>query len=218
MNFLSIALFSGAMLMAQSNDSIRVEPGKQLPQSLKIRVDGKAAAGDVTMRYLLFAPKDYKADGKKWPLMLFLHGLGECSNDDLSRVKIHGPAHLVDSRPDFPFVVVTPQLPPPAGYKEGVTYTSDQIIALARNAWKARGTDSACRSCNGEVEYRSRSCLCDWAQHGRIRHVATGGDVSGSIRGGDADLRRRRAGEDGCGAESCADLGISWREGRGRAA
>jgi predicted peptidase len=138
MNFLSIALFSGAMLMAQSTGSIRVEPGKQLPQSLKIHVDGKPATGDATMRYLLFTPKDYKSDGKKWPLMLFLHGLGECSNDDLSRVKIHGPAHLVDSRPDFPFVLVTPQAPPPAGYKEGVSYTSDQIIKFAGPVWKAK--------------------------------------------------------------------------------
>jgi predicted peptidase len=135
MNLLSIAVFSGAMLMAQSTGSIHIEPGKQLPQSLEIQLGGKSAPRDVTIRYMLFAPKDYKAEGKKWPLLLFLHGLGECSNDDLSRVKIHGPANFVDSRPDFPFVVVTPQLPPPPGYKEGVTYSSEQIIALARKAW-----------------------------------------------------------------------------------
>lgn len=122
--------------MAQSSDKIHIEPGKQLPQSLAVRLDGKPAAGDVTIRYMLFVPKDYQATGRKWPLMLFLHGLGECSNADLSRVKIHGPAHFVDSRPDFPFIVVTPQLPPPPGYKEGVVYTSQQIIALADKAWK----------------------------------------------------------------------------------
>ena len=71
--------------MAQTSDSIHVEPGKQLPQSLTIHLDAKAAPRDVTIRYLLFVPKDYKAEGKKWPLMLFLHGLGECSNDDLRR-------------------------------------------------------------------------------------------------------------------------------------
>src|SRR5215207_8752716 len=120
MNLLSVALFSGAILMVQSSDSVRTEPGKQLPQSLKIRVAGKQAVSDVTMRYLLFTSKDYKSDGKKSPLMLFLHGLGECSIDELSRVKTHGPAQLVESQADFPFVVVTPQLPPPPGYKEGV--------------------------------------------------------------------------------------------------
>jgi predicted peptidase len=121
--------------MAQSNGSIRIEPGKQLPQSLKIHVDGKSSGGEATIRYMLFTPKEYTADGKKWPLMLFLHGIGECSNHDLSRVKIHGPAHLVESRPDFPFVVVTPQAPPPAGYKEGVKYTPEQIVAFAMKAW-----------------------------------------------------------------------------------
>ena len=64
MKFLSIALFSGALLMASSSDSIRIEPGKQLPQSLKIHVDGKPTAGDATMRYMLFAPKDYKYDAR----------------------------------------------------------------------------------------------------------------------------------------------------------
>src|SRR5689334_12034293 len=43
MNFLSIALFSGAMLMAPSKDSINVEPGKQLPQSLKVKADGQSS-------------------------------------------------------------------------------------------------------------------------------------------------------------------------------
>src|SRR5262245_31202456 len=92
MHVFSIALLTGAMLMAQSIGTIQVQPGKQLPQSVKIHVDEKPAGRDVTIRYQLFAPKDYTADGKKWPLMLFLHGIGECSNDDLSRVKIHGPA------------------------------------------------------------------------------------------------------------------------------
>lgn len=132
----SIALTLGVMLMTASSDNLHVEPGKQLPESLTVHQDGKPTARDVTIRYMLFVPKDYRAEGKKWPLMLFLHGLGECSKDDLSRVKIHGPAHIVDSRPDFPFVVVTPQLPPPAGYKEGVAYSSKQVIAMAEKAWK----------------------------------------------------------------------------------
>jgi predicted peptidase len=65
-------------------------------------------------------PAGYEAEDKKWPLMLFLHGLGECSTDDLSRVKTHGPAKIVDRRPDFPFVLVTPQCEPPQGGKDDV--------------------------------------------------------------------------------------------------
>jgi predicted peptidase len=69
---------------------------------------------------MLFTPEDYTADGRRWPLLLFLHGLGECSLDDLNRVKIHGPAKLVETRPDFPFVVLTPQCPPPKGQMKDV--------------------------------------------------------------------------------------------------
>ncbi len=111
--------------MAKTGVAITVEPGKQLPQSVTVQARGDGDERAVTVRYMLFVPQAYEPVGKKWPLMLFLHGLGECSNDDLSRVKIHGPAKLVDSRPDFPFVLVTPQCPPPGQDREKI-----------RAAWK----------------------------------------------------------------------------------
>ena len=114
MTLTSMVLLGGTLLMAQIGD-IKIEPGKQLPQSLTVQVGDKNAPRDVTIRYLLFVPKGYKADGEKWPLMLFLHGLGECSNDDLNRVKIHGPAKIVEGRPDLPVILITPQCPPPPG-------------------------------------------------------------------------------------------------------
>ncbi|HVT30183.1 MAG TPA: prolyl oligopeptidase family serine peptidase [Lacipirellulaceae bacterium] len=134
MNSLSVALLLGAAFMAQSSDGIRIEPGKQLPQSFTIH--RAKPAHDVTLRYLLFVPKDYRADGEPWPLLLFLHGIGECSSDDLSRVKIHGPAKIADGRPDFPFVLVSPQLPPRPGYKAGVQYTPQEIARFCDDAWQ----------------------------------------------------------------------------------
>ena len=63
------------------------------------------------LRYLLFLPQDYgKKPDEKWPLILFLHGIGE-RGDDLELVKVHGIAKIVETRPDFPFVVVSPQCP-----------------------------------------------------------------------------------------------------------
>jgi predicted peptidase len=106
----SFTLFLGALLMAQAADAIKVEPGKQLPQSVVIRAahdDGTTS--DLRLRYMLFVPEDYQTGGEPWPLLLFLHGYGECSDTDLDLVKIHGPAKIVESRPDFPFVLVTPQ-------------------------------------------------------------------------------------------------------------
>ena len=127
----------GALFMAQTGE-INIEPGKQLPQSVTVQGGDKNARNEITIRYQLFVPKDYKATGEKWPLMLFLHGLGECSNDDLNKVKIHGPAKIVEGRPDFPFVLITPQCPPPPGYDPAkpIERTSPQIIELVRRAWK----------------------------------------------------------------------------------
>lgn len=62
-----------------------------------------------TYNYLLFAPADYEKKDK-WPLLVFLHGSGE-RGDDLNRVKVHGPPKIVDQKPDFEFIVVSPQVP-----------------------------------------------------------------------------------------------------------
>jgi len=62
------------------------------------------------MRYLLYLPDGYKQDGgKRWPLLVFLHGAGE-RGDDLELVKIHGPPKLVEAGKRMPFIVVSPQL------------------------------------------------------------------------------------------------------------
>lgn len=76
---------------------------------------GKQAEGlieaTVRLRYLLFLPQNYgqRPDGK-WPLILYLHGIGE-RGDDLDLVKTHGIPKIVERRPDFPFVALSPQCP-----------------------------------------------------------------------------------------------------------
>lgn len=63
----------------------------------------------VDLPYLLFLPRGYDAAREPWPLLLFLHGSGE-RGDDLGRVKTHGPPKRVENWPDFPFVLVSPQV------------------------------------------------------------------------------------------------------------
>jgi len=61
--------------------------------------------------YLLFLPsKYYKEETKKWPLILFLHGIGERGND-IELVKKNGIPKLVEKDIDFSFIVVSPQCP-----------------------------------------------------------------------------------------------------------
>lgn len=65
----------------------------------------------VRLRYLLHLPPGYGSDpAERWPLILFLHGMGE-RGDDLKRVKEHGIPRVVEKDPEFPFVVVSPQCP-----------------------------------------------------------------------------------------------------------
>jgi predicted peptidase len=83
-------------------------PGTQVARSLP------AAQGEpAPLAYWLFLPSGYGGPPpthRKWPLLLFLHGAGE-RGDNLTLVKAHGPPRLVDERPDFPFVLASPQCP-----------------------------------------------------------------------------------------------------------
>ena len=105
------ALFCFSVRSAQAADAPQVgtpTPGKQVPQTMSQEKNGKQ------LNYMLFLPKDYSATAdKKWPVIVFLHGIGERGNSiaDINRVKVHGPAMLADKDPDFKFIVATPQCP-----------------------------------------------------------------------------------------------------------
>jgi predicted peptidase len=62
----------------------------------------------VTLKYLLYLPDGYGQKGKKWPLILFLHGAGE-RGDNLELVKAHGPPKLIKQGRKFEFIIVSPQ-------------------------------------------------------------------------------------------------------------
>lgn len=79
----------------------------------------------VKLDYLLYLPPEYGKEQKSWPLLVFLHGAGE-RGSDVSRVKVHGPAKLVEQGKDLPFIIVSPQCP--AG--KWWPYMSESVIAL----------------------------------------------------------------------------------------
>ena len=65
----------------------------------------------VVQRYLLALPDGYDDPARKderWPLLVFLHGVGECGTD-LDVVKRHGPPKLIASGKKLPCIVVSPQ-------------------------------------------------------------------------------------------------------------
>jgi predicted peptidase len=64
-----------------------------------------------SLGYLVHLPPGYGEDAtRRWPLILFLHGIGE-RGSDVEKVKIHGIAKIVEEQPGFPFVAVSPQCP-----------------------------------------------------------------------------------------------------------
>ena len=56
------------------------------------------SGASVTLPYRLFLPDGYKEnDGKKYPLLFFLHGYGECGTDNMQQIRVlGGPNALLD--------------------------------------------------------------------------------------------------------------------------
>ena len=67
-----------------------------------MKVDGNIVK-KTDLNYLLFLPESYNNDQEtKWPLILFLHGIGERGND-LELLKIHGIPKIVEKEKKIPF-------------------------------------------------------------------------------------------------------------------
>ncbi|MGC8831510.1 MAG: prolyl oligopeptidase family serine peptidase [Thermoproteota archaeon] len=76
------------------------------------RVFKEEVVKKVSIKYLLYLPKDYdEKPDVKWPTILFLHGMGE-RGDDLELVKKHGIPKIVEKKRSFPFITISPQCPP----------------------------------------------------------------------------------------------------------
>jgi len=70
----------------------------------------KKISRTVRCQYLLYLPAGYGQSEQAWPLIIFLHGVGE-RGDDLEKVKVHGIPKLLEQGKDFPFIVLSPQCP-----------------------------------------------------------------------------------------------------------
>jgi predicted peptidase len=93
----------------------------------------------VRLNYLLFLPQGYGADPeRKWPLILFLHGMGE-RGDDLALVKIHGIPKIVEQGKDLKFIALSPQCPDSSFW----TAETDALNALLDEVVRQYAVDTA---------------------------------------------------------------------------
>ena len=75
------------------------------------RVAALTISKKVKPSYLLFLPDGYSTKSSpRWPLIFFLHGIGERGSDPW-KVKVHGPPKVAEKMTNFPFIVVSPQCP-----------------------------------------------------------------------------------------------------------
>ncbi|WP_010585326.1 carboxylesterase family protein [Schlesneria paludicola] len=102
---LALSLVCCAILADRSTFADEPSAGKQVEQKFAYPANPRHSMG-----YLLYLPASYRAaEQQKFPLLVFLHGSGERGNR-LSLVKRHGPPKIAEEQPDFPFIVVSPQL------------------------------------------------------------------------------------------------------------
>ncbi|MCA8960961.1 MAG: prolyl oligopeptidase family serine peptidase [Planctomycetes bacterium] len=65
----------------------------------------------IELDYLLYLPPGYDAPDareRRWPLLLFLHGIGECGSNPNEVARL-GPPKRVEQGEDFPMIIVSPQ-------------------------------------------------------------------------------------------------------------
>ena len=87
--------------------------------------------------YLMALPADYHETTKDYPLVIFLHGTGECGNGttELDRVAIHGYPKYANEGKDYPFILISPQLPEGkywGAYIESLNLFLDHLIGTLR--------------------------------------------------------------------------------------
>ena len=106
------AALGNAALLATATAMPGDGPGSSRPQLL-LRPYQPAAGGPEREHYIYLPAGFHSEEGRRWPVLLFLHGNGERGDgkDELPYTMIHGPLReaWIQGR-DLPFVIVQPQL------------------------------------------------------------------------------------------------------------
>lgn len=72
----------------------------------------KEITTSVRMQYLVVLPRNYTANHAPWPVILYLHGAGDRGND-LALVRRTEAVQQAETRSDFPFILIAPQVSDP---------------------------------------------------------------------------------------------------------
>ena len=64
----------------------------------------------VKLHYSLYFPDDYHDNDSDYPLVLYLHGVGE-RGEDLKKIEVNGLPEVISKGKTFPFLTLAPQCP-----------------------------------------------------------------------------------------------------------
>ncbi len=64
----------------------------------------------VKLHYSLYTPDDYYDNDSDYPLVLYLHGVGE-RGEDLKKIEANGLPEIISKGKTFPFLTLAPQCP-----------------------------------------------------------------------------------------------------------
>ena len=117
---LMICALFGAEETNSSQDTEK-KPSRQIANTFT-----KAVLVQFTYEYLTALPPDYEQK-EKWPLVLFLHGSGECGSN-LSKVKANGPPKIAETTP-YPFILISPQSPEDHWDTHGLNALLDEVVS-----------------------------------------------------------------------------------------
>ena len=102
--WLTVVIF----VLAQSN--AMAKPSVTHPQTTAQTIGKFIPKKSSTCSYLVYLPKNYGTEEKEWPLILFLHGSHQ-RGGSLATLPRCGLLKFIESKEDFPFIVVSPQCP-----------------------------------------------------------------------------------------------------------
>jgi predicted peptidase len=93
----------------------------------------------VALAYRLYLPSTYSpAGGRRWPVLLFLHGMGE-RGEDLQLLERHGPPKLAAQGEELPFLLAAPQCPVTSTWPMEL----ESLQALIRSLIRTQAVDTS---------------------------------------------------------------------------
>lgn len=120
------------LLLLFSCNSLAFAQAENLQSSRQLKT---AIRKNLKSKYLLYLPQDYGKRRAKFPLIMYLHG-GSLRGDDIERVRSLGLPQILETKRDFPFVVLAPQCP------AGEIWTdTDTLVAVLDEVTKNYSVD-----------------------------------------------------------------------------